>query len=319
MRRYRLLAIALLLPGISALSACSAQPSAVQVSQASVRVVATRNFGQELIFDKLVQSDAGISALDALRRVAEVETSYGGGFVSAINGVRSEFGGANPNKRDWFFYVNGFVSSVGAADYRLRAGDIEQWDFHGWSFHTFIPATIGAFPETFTQEFQGRIAPTLIVYVQNLKRHAEDLAKQLSQSGVTSVGIRSSGELSEKERADSNLILLGTTDDELIMELNRNWRRLGLFSYVEDDVIIALNAKGEVSGRYAAAAGLIQATQNPWNPKGIGASENVVWMVTGTDESGVKGAVDVLINHPADLRYAFAAVVIDGRVIKVPQ
>ncbi|GAI85551.1 unnamed protein product, partial [marine sediment metagenome] len=36
---------------------------------------------------------------------------------------------------------------------------------------------------------------------------------------------------------------------------------------------------------------LIQATQNPWNPKGIGACENVVWLVSGTDEAGVKDAI----------------------------
>jgi len=283
-----------------------------------VRVVVTRNFGQELRFDKLVQVDAGTSALDALKRVAEVETKHGGGFVSSINGIRSEYGGVNSAKRDWFFYINGIMSNMGALDYVLCAGDVEQWDFHDWSFHTFIPATIGAFPETFRQGFQKKTGPTLIAYSASFKQAAEDLAIQLSQSGVTNVAIRSFGELREKERASSNLILLGMTSDDLITELNRNWRRMGFFSYVEDGTIVTFNAKGEVSGHYAARGGVIQATQNPWNPKGVGAGENVVWMLTGTDRMGVEGALDVLIRRPSEIRYAFAAVVVRDQIAKVP-
>ncbi len=257
--------------------------------------------------------------MDALKRVAEVETKYGGGFVSSIDGVSSQYGGANSSKRDWFFYINGVVSNVGAGDYVLRDGDIEHWDFHDWSFHPFIPAIIGAFPETFQQGFQGKTSPTLIVYSGDFKQAAEVLARQLSQLGVANVGIRLSGALQEKEKISSNLILLGTMNNELTAELNSNWRRLGFFSYIEEGVIVTLNAKGEVSNRYAVEAGLIQATQNPWNSKGTGAGENVVWMMTGTDESGIEGAVDVLINRPSELRYAYAAVVVNGQIMKVPQ
>ncbi len=316
MKRSLLAFIILIITAVSC--SCSSPPASLEVSPALVRVVVTRNFGQELRFDKLVQVDAGTSALDALKRVAEVETKHGGGFVSSINGIRSEYGGVNSAKRDWFFYINGIMSNMGALDYVLCAGDVEQWDFHDWSFHTFIPATIGAFPETFRQGFQKKTGPTLIAYSASFKQAAEDLAIQLSQSGVTNVAIRSFGELREKERASSNLILLGMTSDDLITELNRNWRRMGFFSYVEDGTIVTFNAKGEVSGHYAARGGVIQATQNPWNPKGVGAGENVVWMLTGTDRMGVEGALDVLIRRPSEIRYAFAAVVVRDQIAKVP-
>ena len=65
--------------------------------------------------------------------------------------------------------------------------------------------------------------------------------------------------------------------------------------------------------------GVIQATQSPWNPTGIGASQNVVWMVSGLDETGVKNAVDTLVNHYDDCEYACAVVVAGGGIIKVPQ
>jgi hypothetical protein len=63
---------------------------------------------------------------------------------------------------------------------------------------------------------------------------------------------------------------------------------------------------------------VIQATQNPWNPKGLGACENVVWVVSGMDRGQVLDAVDTLINHYEEVRYAYAGVIINGQISKVP-
>jgi hypothetical protein len=121
------------------------------------------------------------------------------------------------------------------------------------------------------------------------------------------------------DRESSNLILLGTADNELISELNQNWKKLGLFARFENGNLVILNAQGETDAAYGTATGLIQATQNPWNPNGIGACENVAWMVAGTDESGVRGAIGALLKHHAQLQYAFAVVIANGEIIKIPQ
>jgi hypothetical protein len=42
-------------------------------------------------------------------------------------------------------------------------------------------------------------------------------------------------------------------------------------------------------------------------------------MVSGSDETGVKNAIDALINHYAELRYACGVVVADGKIIRIPQ
>ena len=317
--RRKLLVIATFLLGVVALCACSAPPSAQEVSPYTVRVVATRNFGQELVFDRLVEITEGTPAMEALKQVAQVETSYGGGFVSSINGICSEYAPGSSLKQDWFFYINGIMSNVGALDYILHRGDMEHWDFHSWSFHTFIPAIIGAFPETFQSGFGGKASPTLIVFSDNLRQVAQDLESQLARMGVNSVGLRGSSELRQSEKETSNLILLGTVDENLVSELNRNWRRLGFFAYIEGGSIVILNARGEAAARYGTGVGLIQATQNPWNPKGVGSGESVVWMVTGTDETGVREAASALISRRPELRYAYAAVVINGQIVKVPQ
>ena len=79
------------------------------------------------------------------------------------------------------------------------------------------------------------------------------------------------------------------------------------------------NADGDVEVEYGAGCGVIQATQSPWNPNGVGACENVVWMVSGTDEAGVRSAIDTVINRHDEFQYAYAIVVDNGEIVKVPQ
>jgi hypothetical protein len=107
------------------LSGCQSTPS----GQIEVRVIVTQNFNSTLMLDKLVTLDDDSTAMDALQRVATVETKYGGGFVVAINGVRSQYPEAN---KDWFLYINDTLMNVGAAAYILNDGDVEHWDFHQW-------------------------------------------------------------------------------------------------------------------------------------------------------------------------------------------
>jgi len=302
-----------------AMCACSTRSSNMEVGTIEVRVVATQNFGQDLMFDETLKVAPHTSAMLALMEVAEVETAYGGGFVSAINGVRSGFTGSQKTKTDWFFYINGIQSNVGALDYELHDGDVQHWDFHDWSFHHFIPAIIDSFPAAFRNGFRGEIRPTLIVCQDNMKESAKKLEKQLVKLGVNNISLRSFSEFTVNEKESSNLILVDSLENSLIVELNQNWKRLGFFTYFENENLFVLNDKGEIVGKYGAGTGLIQVTQNPWNPKGIGVCENVVWLVSGTDEAGVESALDALINHHDEFNYAGGIVVVDSEIIKVPQ
>lgn len=105
------------------LSGCQSTPS----GQIEVRVIVSQDFNSTLILDELVTLGDGSTAMDALQRVAPVETK--GGFVEAINGVRSQYPGTN---KDWFYDVNEVSPNVGAAAYILHDGDVVHWDFHEW-------------------------------------------------------------------------------------------------------------------------------------------------------------------------------------------
>ena len=293
-------------------------PVAAASAEPSVRVIATRNFGTDLMFDKVVELSPETSAMEALKEVSDVETSYGAGFVNAINGVRSGFTGDRKAKADWFIYINGIQSNIGALDYKLQPGDIEQWDFHDWGFRQFIPASIGAFPEPFLHGYGGKKRPTIIVTSDNLREPAQKLGNRLVELGVKDVRLSSNSELSGPDREDSNLILIDTVESELISEMNQNWEKLGFFTRFDNGNLVVLDTVGETAATYSTDTGLIQAAQNPWNPNGIGACENVAWMVTGTDESGVKNALEILLEDNSQLQYAFAAVITNGEIIRVP-
>ena len=51
----------------------------------------------------------------------DVKVRYGGRFVQSIDGLE---GGGAGGSVDWFYFVNGFESDVGAAEYSLSPGDV---------------------------------------------------------------------------------------------------------------------------------------------------------------------------------------------------
>ena len=72
-----------------------------------------------------------------LDREAEITTRYGGGFVQSIDGPGGRR--AAGRRSDWFFYVNGIESAVGAADVRVRGGDRIWWDYRDWTDAMRVP------------------------------------------------------------------------------------------------------------------------------------------------------------------------------------
>jgi hypothetical protein len=283
----------------------------------SVRVVVTVDFGQRLVLDKTVELTSKMSAMEALKRVAEVDMAYGGGFVNDINHARSEHDKGSGS--DWFLSVNGIQSNTGALGYTLRPGDIENWDLHEWKFRQFIPARIGDFPEPFLHGYSGKVRPTIVVYENTFREDAIRIVECLTLLGTENVSTKPVDELSKEEKGSCNLILLGDMGSSLVTELNKLWERMGFFAHFNGGKLIIFDANGHERAEFNAGSGLIQATQNPWNSRGIGAGENVVWMVTGTDENGVRSAVDVLVDRYEEFEWAYGVVISGSTLIKLPQ
>jgi hypothetical protein len=143
-----------------------------------VKLQVTKDFAQETIFAKSLETDSNKSVMNILEDNLQVDTAYGGSFVNSINGMKSGYtntSGDKKQKMDWFYYVNGIMTSVGAGDYIPVKGDNIWWDYHSWGNTTFTPAVIGAFPQPFLNGYENKNPGTLILTTEEQKKYKKNL------------------------------------------------------------------------------------------------------------------------------------------------
>jgi hypothetical protein len=283
----------------------------------TVELVITRDFGQELISEDRIKIGGDSTAIAVLQDGVEIETKYGGGFVNSINGISSQFEGNNGQKLDWFYYMNGMSCNIGASDYTVNLGDIEHWDFRNWGYYQMTPAIIGDFPQPFVNGFNGKVYPTTIVYEQPYQEAAGNLMKGLLQTGVNTVSMIDISGLTEQVKTNNNLILITGTGNTILEELSKAQKKLGLYAYIENGGLILTDASGNKQ-ELSPDSAVIEATQNPWNPAGTAAGQNVLWIITGTNDAAVTDAVSILTTGFDDIKYSFAVALTGTDIIKIP-
>jgi hypothetical protein len=151
----------------------------------------TRDRGAEVLATASVP--AGVTAMRALRSEADVDTSYGGRFVRSIEGVAGDAGA----KRDWFFFVNGVEADRGAAEYRLRPGDVLWWDYRSWAGEDMRePVVVGAFPEPFLHGYDGRVRPVAVRFqAEHMRGTALGLAHLIGARSVELLSVPAAPEV----------------------------------------------------------------------------------------------------------------------------
>ena len=145
----------------------------------------TRDRGAEVLVTASVP--AGVTAMQALRSEADVDTRFGGRFVQSIEGVSGDAGA----KRDWFYFVNGIEADRGAAEYRLRPGDELWWDYRSWTGDEMRePVVVGAFPEPFLHGYDGRVRPVAVRFeAENMRGTALGLAHLIGAHSVEELSV----------------------------------------------------------------------------------------------------------------------------------
>ncbi|MBI4355220.1 MAG: DUF4430 domain-containing protein [Candidatus Omnitrophica bacterium] len=122
---------------IAAVAALLALPTAAWAADRATIWVSEGVAGQRLV--ETTVSIQGRSVMELLQSVARVETAYGGGFVAGINGLFADHAGT---QADWFYYVNGRIAAVGAAQYLPVDGDHIWWIYQTWERPDAVPQTI---------------------------------------------------------------------------------------------------------------------------------------------------------------------------------
>jgi len=119
----------------------------------------TRDRGAEVVLSRSMPS--GLSVIRALDREADIDTSYGGRFVEAIEGLADDASA----QQSWFYFVNGIEADRGGAEYRVRSGDVVWWDYRSWRSGSMRqPVVVGAFPEPFLHGYLGHVRPAVVRY-----------------------------------------------------------------------------------------------------------------------------------------------------------
>jgi Domain of unknown function (DUF4430) len=162
------------------LAGCGSTAAGGEEGSASLWI--TRDRGTTVLFEGRV--GAGQTVLQALRSRADVETAYGGRFVKAIDGLRGSLDGGH----DWFYFVNGVAPDRGAAEVRLRDGDIAWWDYRRWAGDAEVQVVVGAFPEPLVNGY-GERRETVVRFAGGGRRGgAEAVGRLLGARSVAPVG-----------------------------------------------------------------------------------------------------------------------------------
>jgi hypothetical protein len=294
-------AIALLLAALAA-AGCGLGPGS---GVGEVSLTATRDYGAEPVLapiaDEASESD---TVMRVLERSAEISTRYGGGFVQSIDGLSAARQGGR--SFDWFFYVNGVESPVGAADFSLRGGEAIWWDYRDWSAALRVPAVVGSWPQPFAGGYEGEVHP-VVVECDGGGAACGKVRSRLGAGGATFTAGGSS---------DAIRVLVGPwarlRDDPTAALLEDGPQSSGVFADFERRgsrfALRGLDEAGEPARSFGPAVGLVAATRRYGAPP--------VWLITGSTAAGVRAAADLL--DAADLRDHYAVATEDGQVTTLP-
>ena len=226
--------------------------------------------------------------------------------IDGIGGGRAE-----GRRVDWFYYVNGIVAPVGAAERRVSAGERVWWDHHNWEAAQRVPAVVGSFPEPFATGLEGKRFPVRLVCAGEAERSCDEVTTRLEQAGVKAVP---RAVLQQSPGEEVLRVLVGRwaelRQDAVARRLERGPAATGVFARPTGpgDAIVLLNADGQPARTLRAGSGLVAATSVE--------GQAPTWLVTGTDEVGVAAAAAALTEER--LEQHFAVAIETGRDVPLP-
>jgi hypothetical protein len=270
-------------------------------TEGTARLTVTRDYGVEPMleasFSEPPESETVVRFLD---REAEITTRYGGAFVQSIDGVSGEI--AAGRTRDWFFFVNGIESSVGAAEVTVRGGDRIWWDYRDWTDALRTPAVVGSWPEPFAQAAAGGEGRPVRVECAAERAMCELAAERLAGEGVDATVVS----LDEAPADERPRLLVGDwrrlRGDPLVAQLARGPATSGVFARFRTGAggseLVALDERAGEVDHLGPGAGLVAGLRDGEDPP--------AWVVTGTDVDGVEAAVEALDEETLANHYAVA-------------
>ncbi len=264
-----------------------------------VQLLVSGNFGASVLHTTSAPQVRGQeTVMSLLMRNYAVSTRYSGGFVQSIDGLAGGNEAGHPV--DWFYYVNGVEAPQGAASTNVHPGDRIWWDRHDWSQTEQIPAVVGSFPEPFLNGLDGKRLPVRIECAQAQGAACLTVDDRLHAAGVPAA-IAAAGTAAGPKTLR---VLVGpwsaVAADPSAHTITSGPRASGVYATFAPGgrSLKVLDADGRAVRTLGAGSGLIAATRRE--------QDAPVWLITGTDESGVELAARSLDSATLAHRFALA-------------
>ncbi len=270
----------------------------------SVELTVTREYGAVPVLERSVAARESDSVMRLLERSAEIETRFGGGFVHSIGGVAE--GERDGDPYDWFFYVDGAESPVGATEVEARGGERIWWDYRNWAATNHVPAVVGSWPAPFVDGIAG-------------EEHAVSVECEEAGSacGAARAALEGEGvDLAPGAAEGAIRVLVGPwqrlREDPVARLLEAGPAESGVFVDFEATgdgyEVVGLDQRGTRARRLGTGAGLIAATSRYGGPP--------VWVLTGGTPGAVRAAAAAL--DAEHLRHHYAVAIVGGTEMPLP-
>ncbi len=302
-RRGMAVAIALLLAALVAAGCGLGLGPGADVG--AVKLTVTRDFGAGPVLEREI---GGVKESDTVMRAlegeAEITTRYGGGFVQSIEGLES--GRRDGRLYDWFFYVDGIESPIGAADFSLRGGERIWWDYRDWTAAERVPAVVGSWPAPLSAGYEGKAHPVA------LECEGGGAACGVAREGLEAAGVKIAGGTPK----GAIRVLVGPwarlRSDPTAALLERGPAESGVFAEFVAAAggyrLQGLDSAASPAREFGPDAGLVAATRRYGAPP--------VWLLTGATAAAVRAAAEML--DADDLRDHYAVAGDAGAVTPLP-
>lgn len=274
----------------------------------TVTLTVTRDFGRTPVLDRRAEKvPSSETVMRLLQRNAQVKTRYGGGFVRCIGSLCADAGA----RSDWLYFVNGSEAPKGAAATRVRSGDRIWWDRRDWTAAQRIPAVVGSFPEPFQHGPGARKRLPVRVECVDL---GSAPCKQVVDALVAFDVPAARGTLRRSITSETLRVLVGSwdalRDDTALAQIEDGPQASGVFAEMRPDgrSIALLDERGRTTRTLRGGSGLIAATAADDDPP--------VWVVTGTDDAGLRDAAAAF--GVASLQGRFAVAIDGGEAVALP-
>ena len=278
----------------------------------SCRILDSHHYGDTSAYNGTLSNYTAVNMFDITKLAPENTTPVGllksvsnitAGASTPVESLDSlEHGAEEGRNFYWYPFVNGIpVSWSNWTTYPLHNGACVHWGFFEYIKRKFEPRPVMDYPEPFLHGYNSTIWNTTIVYPDELcyPDKANDIKNKLNESGVSDerIGVKSVKDVTEAEKENNNLVLLGTpSNNPLLADVNSQRLDVGLPVYFSGKEMI-----DDSDDTPYDVGGVVEACDNPYDGAWWKDTGPSIWLAAAIEDCWAYKAADLLASDTGTL------------------